>query len=734
MENAINLLELSNRESSIVEWKENVADERKLVETVVAFANDFLNLGGGYIVCGAKEITDSNGFKKIEHVGLTASRLEEIKKYITDTCYNPNKVNPPLIPRFEELAVPNDNTRKLLIIIVDGTSNAHTYKADYDGIKKPRYFVRADSHTREATNGLVRELLRRKRQIEPWDKKIEQRAKISDIDELVLRQYLQNMKLWSSNKSITDYLSDREKIEEFIPPLLGRLGVDKPMHPKNFTLMVFGKSPIDFCVGAYSIFTIFEGTDKGKQQAETQWITGTVVEQTNKLIELLNIESTIAIDKDSENANQSKYPKIALKEAVVNAIVHRDYEIDQPVRIEVYSDRIEIYSPGGLPFSLDKNKFEIGKAQAYWRNQAFGRIFHKLNLAQHQGSGIEKIIVSMREEGCPNPIFQVDDESVICILPAHQRHSIMKQISESESDIVIRDYISAYKKLFAVLETDPYNYRALELFCEVNNLLETPKKVFDFIVLKSLDFAKIRSNTLVIISETLSLIRNNKQSEKLSKHLLTIALNGRLEEKQLFKVAYTLKKLGDDKAVVDFVNNTFIQYPSLTNNSFLLDQKGRALIDLAKRCEITYNEQQNNRIKNKAKADFERYLNEAQKTLNLAYENSEDTVDKDYMQKALWYIQNEMMPFLTGKKKNNVDKRTLFVKYIPMNVTENDIKSLYSKYGEIERITLNVKQEYTTQVAYIVFLNENDAQKAFLDRYNIKLFGEKIHTNHLTNK
>jgi predicted HTH transcriptional regulator len=730
MPHSINLTELATRESAVVEWKENVADIPNVIGTMVAFANDFLNLGGGYIVCGAKEIKDVHGFQAVEYVGLTAERLKHVKEEIINTCTNATRVNPPINPIIDEIDVPNDPTKKVLVFTIDATPYAHTYKNNSKDI--PRYFIKTDYNTKEATNGFIRELLRRKGQIEAWDKRINQKATITDIDELVLRQYLKNMKLWSNNKAITDYLSDKEKIEEFIPPLLGRLGIDKPIHPKNFTLMVFGKTPIDFCVGAYSIFTIFEGTDKGKQQAETQWITGTVVEQANKLIELLNIESTIAIDKSTENANQSKYPKIALKEAVVNAIVHRDYEIDQPTRVEVYADRIEVYSPGGLPFNLDKTKFVVGKAKASWRNQAFGRIFHKLNLAQHQGSGIEKIIAAMKEEGCPNPIFQVDDDSVTCVLPAHPRHRVMRQISEAESDVVIRDYTAAYKKLLPILENDIYNYRALELFCEVNNLLDTPIQVFNLISSKNIDFTQIRSNTLVVISESFSLIRNNKPAENLSRQLLEVALKGKLEEKQLLRVAYTLKKIGDDKAVVSFVEQTIHQYPNLSHNAFLLDQKGRALIDLAKRCEQSYHEQQNVKLKNKAKDEFERYISEAQKVLNLAYEHSENVVDKDYIQKALWYIDNEMMPFLTGKKKSNPDERTLFIKKIPQNVTQYELKSVYSRYGAIEKTTMNRKEGHDTQVAYVVFETENGAEKAFLDRYNIRLNGEKIHTNRYT--
>ena len=66
----INLSELATRENSIVEWKENVARISDIIETITAFANDFLNIGGGYIVCGAKEIKDANGFQAVQYIGL----------------------------------------------------------------------------------------------------------------------------------------------------------------------------------------------------------------------------------------------------------------------------------------------------------------------------------------------------------------------------------------------------------------------------------------------------------------------------------------------------------------------------------------------------------------------------------------------------------------------------------------------------------------------------------------
>ena len=83
--NKVDLTELSKRESERVEWKANVADIEDVIKTAVAFANDYSNLGGGYIVCGAKEAKDEHGFQKLIQTGLTSNRLKEIEgKVLSD--------------------------------------------------------------------------------------------------------------------------------------------------------------------------------------------------------------------------------------------------------------------------------------------------------------------------------------------------------------------------------------------------------------------------------------------------------------------------------------------------------------------------------------------------------------------------------------------------------------------------------------------------------------------------
>ena len=110
-----------------------------------------------------------------------------------------------------------------------------------------------------------------------------------------------------------------------------------------------------------------------------------MVRQAYRSIELLEAEAYTIFDKTSDTPNVSKYPLRALQEAVINALVHRDYESYQPIRITAFSNRMEINSPGALPRTVEKEQFLAGRAAPYWKNQALAYFFNKLQLAQAEG-------------------------------------------------------------------------------------------------------------------------------------------------------------------------------------------------------------------------------------------------------------------------------------------------------------------------------------------------------------
>ena len=422
----IDLSEISLRESERVEWKENGDDidvVKKIVKTISAFANDISNFGGGYVVCGAKEIKDDYGFPKVQYKGLTANKLKEIEGKVTQHCRD--YIHPALSPIIEEIINPEDSSTRILVFVILASPDAHIYR---DG-QTSTYYVRISRETREAKNGILTQLLIKKQKIEYFDKRINNTATEADIDVLLFRDSMQQMGLLFPEKSLADYFSDREQIAELIAPLFVRTGLDNILRPRNFTLLMFGKkaSITALFTEAYTVLSIYRGIDRSESTAERYIFTGSIIEQAKKSIELLNSQIYTAFDKNSNKPNQVKYPNRALQEAVINAIVHRDYEIPEPIRITVFINRIEIQSPGALHWGVDREKFLQGRASPKWRNQSFAYLFNKLQLAQSEGQGIPTIIRSMKEEGCPAPIFEIESESLTCILPANPRHQLIRE-------------------------------------------------------------------------------------------------------------------------------------------------------------------------------------------------------------------------------------------------------------------------------------------------------------------
>ena len=414
----IDLKELSQRESEKVEWKENGDDKnivKSISKTISAFANDISNFGGGYVVCGAKEIKDEYGFPRLKFTGLSADKLKEIEGKVLQHCRD--YISPSLAPVVQELINPEDESKRILVFIVTSGSQAHTYR---DG-ESSNYYVSIGRETRAAKNGIFRQLMESKQQVIPFDKRPNPNTSEKDIDILLFRDCMNDMELLQPNKQIEDYFSDSEQIAEFIPPLLVKNSLDNSICLRNFALLMFGKKKsitLNF-PDTYLILSVYYGVDRSEPSGKQYVLTGSIIEQAKKTIDLLETQTYVLFDKTSDKPNKEIFPKRALQEAVVNAIVHRDYQIGEPVRITVFSDRIEIRSPGTLHWGIDREKFKSGKVSPKWRNQSFAYLFKKLKLAQAEGQGISTIIRTMREEGCPDPIFEVEEENVTCILPAN---------------------------------------------------------------------------------------------------------------------------------------------------------------------------------------------------------------------------------------------------------------------------------------------------------------------------
>jgi ATP-dependent DNA helicase RecG len=412
----IALDELARRESEQTEWKENVADIDDVVATLCAFANDLQNLGGGYVVCGAREARDAHGFPQLVRAGLTASRLREVENTVLARCRD--RVAPPIAPLVEELEA-DDPERRILVFVQPATGTAHTFRRGHEGAK---HFVRVGRSTIEARNGLLRDLLVRKGALAPWDRRPNSAATVNDIDLLSLRDALQRMGVYTSERSPEAYLVEGVQLSPFVPSLCVAEPLSGVLRPRNYAVLLFGREPQRFIPGAFAIHSAYPGMDRTNPTSHRFEIAGTLLDQARRLQELLDREAVTLFDKTNLKApNAEKYPRRALQEAMVNALAHRDYELVDPTRITSYRDRIEFISPGPLPVGVTLADLRSGSVTPRWRNQALAWFLSRLQLAQAEGQGIQTIRSTMKAAGCPPPLFDATDVSVTCVLRAHPR-------------------------------------------------------------------------------------------------------------------------------------------------------------------------------------------------------------------------------------------------------------------------------------------------------------------------
>jgi ATP-dependent DNA helicase RecG len=142
------LEELLMRESAAVEWKKNVADPEDVVRTLCAFANDIEQRGGGRVVCGVEEITLPDGAKRAGPVGLDPARRKELKGIVPDICRD--HVYPPLTPRTEEIAVPGNPERAIVVFEVKASRYAHAFR---NRNKETFYWIPCAIRLRKWTGG-----------------------------------------------------------------------------------------------------------------------------------------------------------------------------------------------------------------------------------------------------------------------------------------------------------------------------------------------------------------------------------------------------------------------------------------------------------------------------------------------------------------------------------------------------------------------------------------------------
>ena len=421
---ATNLDDLLRRraiESSRVEFKATWDDHTKqaTVRSVCAFANDFLNLNGGYVVIGVEE---EGGQPVLPPRGLPEADVDLIQRELAGACKG--SISPEYLPHLYPSSIEG---KTILVVWAPAGENR-----PYEALKRDRsgraYWVRSGSVTMEAQGDLRRQLL-------------EQAAKIPFDDRRSLTGSIEDVSIAEVKRFLVDIRSRLASIDLDAGELLRRLRLVVPVNdhevPRNVSLLFFSGEPERFFAGA-RIEVVEFGDDAGGDLIEEKAFVGSLPDQIRSCLRYLDGLGGSLLEKVRGQAEVERavpYPYEAMEEAIVNAVYHRSYESPpEPTKVYLYPDRMEIISyPGPVP-GISPQHFVEGRIPPVpARNRRIGDLLKDLRLAEGRGTGIPKIQRKMQENGSPEARFEFDEERSYfrVILPVHPRYQVIHALREA---------------------------------------------------------------------------------------------------------------------------------------------------------------------------------------------------------------------------------------------------------------------------------------------------------------
>jgi len=402
-------------ESDIIELKSKWEDEICL-RTLSAFANT----QGGKLMIGLDD--------QLNPIGKLNSKklLEDIPNKIIAKCG--------IIPRAYTQTVSNE---EIIVIEVKKSEAAISYNG--------QFFIRIGSTT-QALQGkeLARFLI--ERSSSNWDEYSVSEATENDINPHTIQQF--KLKAIVRLPMVKNDMSTLTLLQKL------NLATDKKI--KRAALLLFGINTKHFFTTAYLRIGKF---DLKGNLLSSDTVEGNLFEQVEKTIDLLQTKyliSQIEI-KGLYRSEKFEIPQEALREAMTNALIHRDY-VGSHTQLKIFPDRIVLWNAGELPDSLEIDDLKEPHPSKP-RNDLLADIFFKAGLVETWGTGTQKIYRTCQEAGLPDPEFREEFGGFsVTFFKDRLTEDILKKLGTNERQRGVISYLkenhsisnSQYQKLFSV--------------------------------------------------------------------------------------------------------------------------------------------------------------------------------------------------------------------------------------------------------------------------------------------
>ncbi len=353
---------LNNGESETVEFKKSF--DREVIETVVAMANR----RGGYILVGVKD----NG--KI--IGVTVHQ-NTLVNWINEIAQN---TEPKILP---EIDMDNREGKTVVIISVD---ESPIKPVMYRG----RAYLRVNASNRRLTSKEISELFEMSTGMS-WDY-YPVKATVDDLEFETVRKFSRMAKL------------DYGEME-----ILKKLHLLRGDKVTRAALLLFGKDPQEMFMNA----VIRVGRFRDSEIIDSVDIKGNLFEQVENAMDTVkkHLNRKFVIE-DLQRREVWDYPLEALREGLINAVIHRDYRRPEEIQIKIYDDHITIWNPGELPYDLSVE--DLYKEHAsHPRNRLIAEVFYLAGYIEKWGSGTLRILSAFKNAGLPEPRFEEKGTGVL---------------------------------------------------------------------------------------------------------------------------------------------------------------------------------------------------------------------------------------------------------------------------------------------------------------------------------
>lgn len=364
---------------------------KKCYDTISAFSNK----NGGIIIFGLNE---NNGF-----IEQDVYDINDLQKQITSLCSD--SMEPKIRPEF--LPITYNGKKILAVKINEIPQNQKPCYYKNAGMSKGAY-IRIGDADELMTEYEIYSIQSYKDGIQE-DLRPIKRATLDDLDDEKINLYLEKIRKEKTNLS--------KFSDEKILKLSGIIeNSTNKIYPTLSGLMMFGEYPQAYLPQLFVACVVVPGTklgdigELGQRFDDNKRVEGTLDEMLAQTLNFIrrNIGTMVIIDDNGERKNVPEYPMKALKEAVANALIHRDYSINREsayIYVQIYDDRIEIINPGDL---YGNNRMEsLGTdVMLEARNKNIVRLLEeKGNIIENRHTGIATMREEMRKMGLPEPEF-----------------------------------------------------------------------------------------------------------------------------------------------------------------------------------------------------------------------------------------------------------------------------------------------------------------------------------------